>query len=82
MVQMCEAYLADLGCVLFGQAFDIVDPKQRAEAAVWLTDQIHGVLPGWFLAQLVPEAAPPASMGSQDARSNENDSTASQDKNV
>lgn len=43
LVNACEKYLTDQHYVIFGQPFDISDPKQRREAAEWLAKEIREV---------------------------------------
>ena len=43
LVDMCDRYLANRNCVLWGQPFEIVSPKGRREAAEWLATQIKGL---------------------------------------
>lgn len=44
LLAQCEAYLSGRACTLWGQAFEIISPKGRAEAAEWLAQQVAGVL--------------------------------------
>lgn len=43
LVSRCEAYLTNTGSVLWGQYWDVSDPEQRKDAAVWLAETIDGV---------------------------------------
>ena len=43
LVDACERYLSHKGCTLWGQAFDIIRPKSRREAAEWLAEQVEAV---------------------------------------
>lgn len=43
LVEMCDAYLENRHCVLWGEPFEIVTPKGRQEAAEWLATQIAGL---------------------------------------
>lgn len=43
LIKACDKYLTSLHTVLFGQSWDVSDPKQRAEAAEWLAEQIREV---------------------------------------
>lgn len=45
LVDMCEQYLSNRHCVLWGEPFEIVTPKGRREAAEWLAAQIAGLGP-------------------------------------
>lgn len=39
-IEDVDKFLDQRGCVLYGRAFDIVNPKTRAEAAEWLHSQL------------------------------------------
>ena len=43
LTDMCEAYLAQRHCVLWGEPFEIITPKGRRDAAEWLAAQIAGL---------------------------------------
>lgn len=39
----CDRYLKSLHCTLWGEPFEVISPKGRAQAAAWLAKQIAGV---------------------------------------
>ncbi len=41
--ERCDGYLVGLHCTLWGQPFEIISPKGRAEAVAWLADTIEGL---------------------------------------
>ena len=41
--KMCDEYLAGLRCTLWGQPFEIISAKGRAQAVQWLADQIEAM---------------------------------------
>ncbi len=43
LVATCEEYLRLRHCTLFGQVFEIISPRGRAEAAEWLATQITAI---------------------------------------
>lgn len=43
LVAACDAYLRLRHCTLFGQVFEIISPRGRAEAAEWLATQITAI---------------------------------------
>lgn len=43
LIAACERYLADRHITLWGQPFEIISPRGRREAAVWLAQQVHGL---------------------------------------
>ena len=45
LIDMCEQYLANRHCVLWGEPFEIITPRGRRDAAEWLATQIAGLGP-------------------------------------
>lgn len=41
--EMCDQYLSSLHCTLWGQPFEIISPKGRAQAVAWLADTLEGL---------------------------------------
>ncbi len=39
--KVCDRYLHSLHCTLWGQPFEIISPKGRAQAVQWLADTLE-----------------------------------------
>jgi hypothetical protein len=44
LIDACYDYLTNKNTVLWGQGYDVFDPKRRRVAAEWLAGQIVGVV--------------------------------------
>lgn len=43
LVALCDAFLQTRHCTLYGEVFEIISPKGRAQAANWLAEQITAI---------------------------------------
>lgn len=43
LIAACERYLEARHITLWGEPFEIISPRGRRQAAVWLAEQVHGL---------------------------------------